>query len=431
MQRPLTAPEAVQLPQGWRWGRLSEHFRHIDERSTTGSELLLSITKSKGVVPRHRITDRPARADTLVGYKKCRAGDFIVNQMSAFDGLMGVTSWDGIVTYHYLVFRPVGQIDTRFMAYLLRSPAYMHDFACRVRGLGDSSQKGVRTPHIRIGDMLQTMLALPPQTTQRAIADYLDAETARIDALIAKKRRLIEVLGERYRTLLVRLVLGDSGQPGDSSPSGIYRVVPDGWQETALRHLGCEVQTGPFGSQLHAEEYVEGGWPVVNPLNLVGGGIRAVDDMTITDQKRQELQRHVLRAGDIVFGRRGEMGRAGLVEERHSGWLCGTGSLRLRLGGERLSPQYLVLLLGTAAARAYFELSSVGSTMDNLNSGILLAFPSLLPPRDEQDRIVGAVAEAESFRRRTTDRLTEQINLLDEHRQALITAAVTGELEVV
>jgi type I restriction enzyme S subunit len=165
-------------------------------------------------------------------------------------------------------------------------------------------------------------------------------------------------------------------------------------------------------------------------MNIVKSSIEAVSGMTVSDDKRNELRRHVLTRGDIVFGRRGEMGRAGLVEERHAGWLCGTGSLRLRITGERILPEYLKHVLGTAPARAYFELASVGSTMDNLNSEIVLAFPCIVPPLDAQHEIVWQVASLDESIRGLRDPIVRQIALLRERRQALITAAVTGELEV-
>jgi len=274
---------------------------------------------------------------------------------------------------------------------------------------------------------------LPPLTDQRAIADFLDDETTRIDAIITRKQSMIELLSEQTRAWAIRLVLGDlDKEAGETSASWLYRVVPTGWHETALRHLGCDVQTGPFGSQLHAEEYVEDGWPVVNPMNIVEGEIVAVEGMTVSDEKRSELARHILQPFDIVFGRRGEMGRAGMVTEGQEGWLCGTGSLRLRLKvrSSCLLPSYLKLLLETPVAKSYFELSSVGSTMDNLNSEILLAFPTLVPPLTEQAQIVEAVRDRRRIADTAKNSLCTQIELLVERRQALITAAVTGALDV-
>jgi type I restriction enzyme S subunit len=322
-------------------------------------------------------------------------------------------------------------IDTTFYIDASQSRADLRWLYYAISTLGlDSLSEDVGVPGLSRERAYAQRLPLPKPDEQRAMANCLDTETARIDALIEKKRRLVALLEERVHSTTVAVVLGDFGQQGSPSRSGFFRVAPASWSETSLRHLDCEVQTGPFGSQLHSGEYVEGGWPVVNPMNLVDGSILAVETMTVTDNKRAELARHILRIGDIVFGRRGEMGRAGLVDDRSEGWLCGTGSLRLRLRGTRLLPEYLKLLLETAPLRAYFELSSVGSTMDNLNSEILLACPVLVPELIQQRLIITEVESTQRSHRAAQAALRQQIDLLVEHRQALITAAVTGELDI-
>jgi len=361
----------------------------------------------------------PSRARRLV-----RSGDTIISTVRTYlRAVLPIRGPDAalVVSTGFAVLRPGPRLDPGFFSWVVQSDRFVEDVVAR--------SVGVSYPAINPSEISDIRVPVPLLAKQRAIADYLDAETARIDALIAKKQRMIELLDERTISRFAQLILGE-GLPGGRSRSRFYSSVPNGWQETALRHLGCEVQTGPFGSQLHAEDYIEEGWPVVNPMNIKKTGIEAVATMTITDEKRAELARHILVPGDIVFGRRGEMGRAGLVENRHTGWICGTGSLRLRLLGAALLPGFLKLILGTAPARAYFELASVGSTMDNLNSEIVLAFPCLVPPGEVQARVVRAVdamaASDASLRRR----LVLQIELLGERRQALITAAVTGQLEV-
>lgn len=114
-------------------------------------------------------------------------------------------------------------------------------------------------------DLGATQIHVPDLREQRAIADYLDTETARIDALITKKRRLIDLLDERTAELAELTILGTDQDRLVPSRSAFFDLVPTSWQQTSVRHLGCDLQTGPFGSQLHAEEYVEGGHPVVNP----------------------------------------------------------------------------------------------------------------------------------------------------------------------
>lgn len=369
---------------------------------------------------------RPAEQRTFA----LEPGDVLVTEGSGSLSSVGASAvWNGelggVVCFQntLLRLRPRPSTDPRFLAWWCR-----YAFS---DGLFASVATGANIFHVSADRVRSLRLRYVPLPRQRAIADYLDAETARIDALIAKKRRMIELLDERESDALDRLLLGLEADQTTSASSPFLSVVPHGWVETTIRHLGCDVQTGPFGSQLHSDEYVDGGWPVVNPANLRGGRIVAIANMAVSDSKRAELRRHILRRGDIVFGRRGEMGRAGLVGDPHVGWLCGTGSLRLRLRpSSPLTPPYLALLLQTSALRRYFELASIGSTMDNLNSDIVLGMPCLVPPSLEQEHLVTRV---DVDRRRTAAakaRLGEQIELLREHRQALITAAVTGELDI-
>ncbi|HUP68232.1 MAG TPA: restriction endonuclease subunit S [Acidimicrobiales bacterium] len=321
-----------------------------------------------------------------------------------------------------LCLRPSKAVDSRWLAYAMLS--------CPVIDCAVATSEGTKMPRTSWERLGGFVVPTPPLAEQRAIADFLDAETARIDALIAKKGQLMFRIMDRSEHLIEREVLGLGGHQAAPARSFWFDSVPQGWDETTLRHCNCEVQTGPFGSQLHSEEYVEGGWPVVNPSNLVGGRITAIESMTISDEKREDLARHVLHPGDIVFGRRGEMGRAGLVGEAEAGWLCGTGSLRLRAKGDRLVPGYLKILLETRALRGYFALASVGSTMDNLNSDILLSAPVLIPATAEQWAIVDQVQGTQLHAQELGERIVRQVSLLRERRQALITAAVTGELDI-
>lgn len=319
-----------------------------------------------------------------------------------------------------LALRPAEGVDSRWLHYLVMSDPMV--------GWAVATSDGSKMPRTSWGALGEYRVTVPERGLQRTVADFLDAETTRIDALIAKKRQLVERLHQRLGIEHERSVLG-LDQAQESSTNGKFYGAT-AWPETALRHLNCEVQTGPFGSQLHADDYAKNGWPIVNPSNIIGGRVIALPEMSVDDETRARLARHVLRSGDIVFGRRGEMGRAGLISECEDGWLCGTGSLRLRLSGKRLSPEYLTLLLQTRAAKRYFQLSSVGSTMENLNTEILLALPVLVPPRETQTRVVSRINRLRAHDSKLETKLPQSVKLLIEHRQALITAAVTGQLEV-
>lgn len=152
---------------------------------------------------------------------------------------------------------------------------------------------------------------------------------------------------------------------------------------------GGLLQTGPFGSQLHASDYVQHGVPVVMPQDLVDGRISSARVARISAEDADRLGRHKLRANDIVFSRRGDIGRFGLVAGDQEGWLCGTGCLLVRSNPAKANPKFLRYTLSAAEARSHLHLHAIGATMPNLNTGILASVPLAMPSLKDQDRVAG------------------------------------------
>ena len=284
-------------------------------------------------------------------------------------------------------------------------------------------------PYVTDGQVRDLQIPMPPLEEQRRIADFLDTETARLDALLAARSTQRARHAERHVAAIDAFIRG-AAKADTVAGYEPLRHVPSSWVQTRLGSTDCDIQTGPFGSQLHAEDYVADGWPVVNPASISPEGLRPVPGMSVDDETRRRLTRHELERDDIVFGRRGELGRAGLVRHENIGWLCGTGSLRLRLGPRGLLPEYLLRFLGIPAIRHYFLRQSVGSTMANLNTGILYAMPVLIPPRYEQTAIIDACRMVEGRFHEIERAVEHQTGLVSERRHALITAAVTGQFDV-
>lgn len=167
------------------------------------------------------------------------------------------------------------------------------------------------------------------------------------------------------------------------------------WQGCTIGEL-CdagviELQTGPFGTQLHAHDYVQNGVPVV-PTEAIRN--RQIDHSVlpkISPGKARELARHRLERGDILFARRGVQatGHIGCVREAEEGFLCGTGAIRLRVrrGGSSVDPDFLSHVLANPASVDWFKFHAIGATMPNLNEGIIRSFPLQIPPLSEQRAI--------------------------------------------
>ena len=322
------------------------------------------------------------------------------------------------------VIRPNEKIDSVYLYYFLASD-YTQNIVQRVKD-------GMGVPHLFQADLRKFKVIMPDIDEQKSIARYLDHKTTQIDDLIARKQRLIELLQEQRTALINRAVTKGLNPDAPMKDSGIEWLgeVPVHWKIGQLRYASESIQTGPFGSQLHSEEYIDDGIPVINPSNLGNGKIIANWSITVDESVFQRLTRHRLDVGDIVFGRRGEMGRCALVTEKEDGWLCGTGCLRLRLDTEKVFPPFIAIYLSTIRIKEWLELQSVGSTMSNLNTEILSRIPIPLLSVDEQQKIVDAINISESQISTIIDKESKLIELLRSFRTSLISEAVTGKIDV-
>ena len=166
------------------------------------------------------------------------------------------------------------------------------------------------------------------------------------------------------------------------------------------------IQTGPFGSQLHESDYVANGVPVVMPKNILDGKIDTSDIAFIRQEDADRLHRHKMTLGDIVYGRRGDIGRRGLIGERENGWFCGTGCLRVGLGDRVLDPRYLYYYLGQPSVVSWIANQAVGATMPNLNTGILRSVVITYPRLPVQQRIGSILSAYDDLIENNTRRIT-------------------------
>ena len=172
-------------------------------------------------------------------------------------------------------------------------------------------------------------------------------------------------------------------------------VIPEDWPVIPLGDC-ARFRTVPFGSALHKSDYTEDGVPVVNPMHIGPDGLEPTRTMTVTEQAANALADFRLRPGDIVLGRRGDMGRCALVQAEHAGWLCGTGSMIVRCGATT-DAAFMRRVLSSPRAIAALEEGSVGTTMVNLNQGSLSRLLVQFPPRLEQRAIAEALGDVDAL----------------------------------
>lgn len=260
------------------------------------------------------------------------------------------------VNNHAHVLRPKADIDIAYLCRVLEN----YDVTPFVTG----TTRGKLTK----GGASEIPIPLPPLPEQRRIAAILD----KADALRTKRREALAQLDRLAQSIFVEMF----GEPVTNSK---------GWPTHPLRELASRIQIGPFGSQLHEEDYVEGGIPLVNPTHIQQGQIKPDWTLTVPHSKHAQLEQYHLSKGDLILGRRGEMGRCAVVSPGEDGWLCGTGSLFVRPNASVLSSRYLQAVISSPSMRRHLENVSQGVTMANLNKDIVGALPIALPPKEVQD----------------------------------------------
>jgi type I restriction enzyme S subunit len=415
------------IPEHWGVAPLFAFFRELRRLNAEGREMNV-LSLSYGRIVRRDVADDhgllPASFATyqVVGKENLvlRLTDLQNDKRSL---RVGFVEEAGIITSAYVALDVFGRILPKFGFYLLHS----YDVTKVFYSLG----AGVRQT-MNYEDLKWLPILVPENREQQSITTFLDRETSRIDALIAKKERLIELLQEKRTALITRAVTKGLDPNVPMKDSGVEWLgrIPGHWKAKRIRDLADSLQTGPFGTQLHAGEYVSGGIPVINPANLRDGKLEPDLNCSIDDAAVARLNHHRLLVGDILFARRGELGRCGLVMHEEAGWVCGTGCLRLRPRFDLVEPRFLLHFLSTSGVRDWLQLQSVGSTMDNLNTSIIGRIPVALPSPEEQ-RAIADLLDRESLR---TDALVikvhQAVGCLKELRTALISAAVTGKIDV-
>ena len=206
----------------------------------------------------------------------------------------------------------------------------------------------------------------------------------------------------------VVLVEGNRRTDGEQ----LFDSLPEDWEYTTLgaacERGGGDIQTGPFGSQLHASDYVSVGIPSIMPQNIGDNRINVDGIARISPDDASRLSRYLVREGDIVYSRRGDVERRALVRGGEDGWLCGTGCLRIRFGESGVDSRYASYFLGHPSVREWVVRHAHGATMPNLNTSILSACPFVIPPKEEQRaiaHILGTLDDKIELNRRMNETL--------------------------
>ena len=254
----------------------------------------------------------------------------------------------------------------------------------------------VTVKHLSAKELNQLEIDVPNYTTQTDIAKVL----TQIESIISARQQQLQKLDELVKARFIELF----GDPISN---------PHGFDKVDLSEL-ADIKIGPFGSLLHKEDYIEGGYALLNPSHIIDGKIAPDSKLTVSREKYEELSAYRLKAGDVVMGRRGEMGRCAVVP--CDGYLCGTGSLLIRTKGD-VTADYIQKIISFPSFKKAIEDMAVGQTMPNLNVPIVSSFQIIKPPIEVQHSYYAFVEQTDKSKVAVQKALDEAQLLFDSLMQ--------------
>ena len=333
---------------------------------------------------------------------------------------IGLTAAEVTVNQDIKALLPRSGLSAEFLAHLLR--ALNPGLLARVGEAGHGT-KALRTELWR-----KLPIPIPPSGLQAKIVRFLDRKTAAIDALIAKKERLIELLQEKRQALITHAVTKGLDPSVPMKESGIewLGAIPAHWVARRLKQIARRVVVGIAQAATHA--YVDDGIPIIRSTNLRANRLELGDLLHIERGFADQLRSKYIRPGDLLTVRTGNAGATAVVPESLPLSQCFTMLITTLEAAH--CPQFFSYQLNSHAVATYFEAESWGTAQANISVPILQNAPVAVPPPAEQKEILARIQVALEAVERPLAHACKQVDLLREYRQSLITAAVTGKLEI-
>ena len=361
------------------------------------------------------IQDQPESVESTVG--QFEAGDVLFGKLRPYLAKAARPEFNGVSTSEILALRPVGYSQS-YLFYSFLNKLYIHWI--------DMLTYGTKMPRVSPDQVVNGFTPLPPLPEQRAIAAFLDRETAKIDDLVAKKERLIELLQEKRTALISHAVTKGLDPDVPLKDSGVEWLgeIPTHWEVSALRRrwsvIDCKHLTVPF---------VSDGIPLASVRETQSFELDLKDSRHTTSEWYETLIKggRKPRCGDLIYCRNVSVGSAALVTSDHP-FAMGQDVCLIRSSVE--NQRWLNYFLYSSAMSHQLASTLVGSTFDRINIAEIRALFVSVPPRHEQDRIAAFLDRETAQIDALTAKVQEAIDRLKELRTALISAAVTGKIDV-
>jgi type I restriction enzyme S subunit len=422
-------PWLGEVPAHWTVLRIKTVLQETDRRSQEGTETLLSLTRIRGLIPHRDMTKKMHGAKTLVGYKKYRAGQLVMNRMQAWSGMFGANENNGLVSPDYAVFDVLGKHSVRFILERIKSPDLVGQFALESKGIGSGFN---RLYTDRFG---QIAISLPTPSEQTAIARFLAWATNRLDRAIGAKCRIITLLQEQKQAIIHRAVTRGLDPSVPLKDSGIPWLgeIPERWEVRRLRTVVKTIDQGvsPLSTGFMA---VGNSWGVLKSGCVNRGVFRETEHKQLSQSFKIDSS-IVVKPGDVLISRAcgspSLVGSVGRVGKLHDNLILSDKTFRPNFE-ESVDVGFMVLAMNSSYYRRQVEqaISGAEGMANNLPLSSLRDFSLAIPPLNEAKAIACSIEKRLAGTYVAIASNEKEITLLREYRTRLITDVVTGKLDV-
>jgi type I restriction enzyme, S subunit len=416
------------IPVDWAVGKFRHLFRESSEKidgQIVGP--MLSVSGYRGIeIKEYDDENRRRLEEDLQGYRVVRVGQLVINTMWLNYAGLGVSEFEGHVSPAYRSYEIGNGLDKRFVHHLMRSSTYVQGYTRLLTGIRPNSLQMSRD------DLMEFPVLKPPHREQVDIAAFLDCETAKIDALTAEQRQLIELLKEKRQAVISHAVTKGLNPNAPMKPSGIEWLgdVPEHWEVRKLRNL-ARLESGHTPSRQRPDYWIEEDC-VIPWFTLADVGfLRDYRNIFIesTSQKISQIgmensAARLLPPETVLLSRTASVGFSGItsvplaVSQDFAAWIC----------GPKIRPGYLLHCL--RAMKTEFRRLMMGSTHQTIYMPDIEAFRIPVPSVAEQLAISAFIGVEQSRLDALIDETQRGVDLLQERRAALISAAVIGKIDV-
>lgn len=414
MKRDLTS---------WHRQRVRYLFRERNEKGHP-NEVPLAATQRAGVVPKSQLDFKTMEAVTsdLSLFKLVEPDDFVIS-LRSFEGGLEHSAYRGILSPAYTVLRPSREVHVGFFKHLLKSDGF-------VQGLG-RHKKGIRDGQaVPFNTLQDDYLELPDTPTQERIANFLDEQTARIDALIAEKQKLLRNLDEYAQSVLTSAVTQGLNPDAEMQRAAHdwLGLVPMHWRQTHIRRV-CRVITD--GAHISPDQSSPD-FAFVSTVDVMEGSIDFDGCLRTSADCFGYLERTGCRpiAGDVLFSKDGTIGRTAVVPEHAPPFVVASSLVILSPSAGQVLPAFLDFWLNNDLLKQNVELQLAGAALRRISVEKVSRLPMLVPPLSEQKLIVQRLDSLIIRTRELKQHVIAHQSLLKQYRSSLISAAVTGQLDL-